>query len=274
MHKIDFDKTYFNPRDVLECGQIFRFYPYKEGFKVFSKDKACYVHICGASTVIECDDPDYFYNFFDLGRDYAAIIEKVEQFGIPYLTGAAQLGKGIRLLNQDAEEMIFSFLISQNNNIPRIKKIISAICDSLGEEREFDGEAYRTFPASAVLCGKDAEFYKGLGAGYRDKFICATAERIAREGIEYLKPLNAAELKKQLLTYTGIGPKVADCVCLFGFGKGESFPVDTWIEKLYREDFNGAEKDRNKINAYFTATFGEYSGLVQQYLFYRKRQNL
>lgn len=274
MQKIDFDSTYFNPRDVLECGQIFRFEPFKDGYKVFTADKACYVYTDGKKTVIECENPGYFHRFFDLDREYAAVNRKIRDFNVPVLTRACELGKGLRLLNQDAEEMIFSFIISQNNNIPRIKGIISRICRQLGEKREFAGEEYFTFPSAAKLAQKDAAFYKSLGAGYRDSFIVETAKRISAEGIDRLKELDAPSLKKELLTYHGVGPKVADCVCLFGFQKSASFPVDTWIEKIYREDFGGTLKDRNKINAYFTEMFGEYSGLVQQYLFYCKRENL
>ena len=274
MQKIDFDGTYFNPKDVLECGQVFRFKQYKKGYKAFTADKACYVYADGNKTVIESDYPDYFYNYFDLEREYAAVIEEIKKFNIPFLTRSCELGKGLRLLNQNAEETIFSFIISQNNNIPRIKGIIERICDSLGDKREFMGEEYRAFPTAARLAEKDADFYKSLCAGYRDAFIAVTARRIADEGIQNLYGLEAEQLKKQLLTYHGIGPKVADCVCLFGFGKAASFPVDTWIEKIYREDFGGTLKDRNKINAFFTQTFGQYSGLVQQYLFYGKRQNL
>lgn len=274
MQKITYDKTYFNPKDVLECGQIFRYEPFKEGYKVFSADKACYVYINGNSTVIESDYPDYFYDFFDLGREYAAVIEKIKAFGYPVITRATEVAKGLRLLNQNAEEMLFSFIISQNNNIPRIKGIISRIAETVGEKRQFMGEEYYTFPSAARLAEKDAAFYKGLGAGYRDEFIVRTAQRVAAEGLERLYSLDAPTLKKELLTYHGVGPKVADCVSLFGFKKAASFPVDTWVEKIYREDFNGTLKNREKINAYFTSLFGEYSGYVQQYLFYCKRENL
>lgn len=274
MQKIDFDSQYFNPKDVLECGQVFRFEPYGKGYKAFTTDKACYVYTDGSRTVIESDYPDYFYRYFDLGRDYAAVIEEIKKFNVPVITRSCELGKGLRLLNQNAEETIFSFILSQNNNIPRIKGIIRRICETVGEKRQFMGEDYYTFPTAARLAERDAEFYKALGAGYRDQFIVQTAKRIAAEGIDELYTLNSADLKTRLLSYHGIGPKVADCVCLFGFGKAASFPVDTWIEKIYREDFGGTLKDRNKINAYFTSLFGEYSGYVQQYLFYCKRQNL
>lgn len=274
MNKFTYDKTYFNPKDVLECGQIFRFEPFREGYKVFSTDKACYVHVDGNSTVVESEYPDYFYNFFDLGREYAAVIEKIRQFNVPVITRACEVAKGLRLLNQDPEEMLFSFIISQNNNIPRIKGIISRISRTVGEKREFMGEEYYAFPSAARLAGREAEFYKSLGAGYRDRFIADTAKRVAAEGIEHLKTLDAPALKKELLTYNGVGPKVADCVSLFGFQKAASFPVDTWIEKIYHEDFGGTLTNRDKINAYFTSLFGEYSGFVQQYLFYCKRENL
>ena len=274
MQKITYDKTYFNPKDVLECGQIFRFEPFKEGYKVFSTDKACYVYVSGNSTVVESDYPDYFYNFFDLEREYAAVIEKIKAFGYPEITRACEVAKGLRLLNQDPEEMLFSFIISQNNNIPRIKGIITRISRTVGERREFMGEEYYTFPTAARLAERDAAFYKNLGAGYRDEFIVQTAKRVAAEGTEHLKPLDAPSLKKALLSYHGVGPKVADCVSLFGFQRAASFPVDTWVEKIYREDFGGTLKNRDKINAYFTSLFGEYSGFVQQYLFYCKRENL
>lgn len=274
MKRIEYESLYFKPKDVLECGQIFRFEPFREGYKVFSKDLACYVYERNNRTFIECEDEAYFYNFFDLGREYASVNEKLRSFNVPLLTRACEAGKGLRLLNQDPEEMIFSFIISQNNNIPRIKGIISRIAAACGQRREFMGEEYYTFPTAKELAKRDADFYKSLGLGYRDGYIVAVARRIADEGIEHLKGLDAPTLRKQLLGYHGIGPKVADCISLFGFGRGECFPVDTWIEKIYREDFGGTEKDRNKINAYFTSLFGEYSGLAQQYLFYGKRENL
>lgn len=274
MNTISYESKFFNPTDTLECGQIFRFESFKKGYRVISRDKACYIYSEGEKTFIESDDCDYFYNFFDLGRDYGEIIEKMESFGVPVLCRAASAAKGLRLLNQDPEEMIFSFIISQNNNIPRIKKIINGLCRELGEEREFMGERYFSFPTAAKMAQKDASFFKSLGAGYRDAFLFDTACRIEREGVERLKNLSADDLRKELLSFKGIGPKVADCISLFGFKKTESFPVDTWIEKLYREDFLGELKDRNKISAYFKNAFGEYSGYVQQYLFYFKRQNL
>lgn len=166
---------------------------------------------------------------------------------------------------------VFSFIISQNNRIPRIQGIIERIAESLGEEREFLGERYFTFPNAARLAQKDESFYAALGAGYRAKYIAQTAERIAKEGLSPLAPLKGAKLRAKLAEYAGVGPKVADCIALFGFADTAAFPVDTWIEKAYREDMGGTLKKREEISAYFSEKFGEYGGFMQQYLFYYKR---
>ena len=274
MATITYDSTYFNPTDVLDCGQIFRYEKFEKGYKVFTKDKACYIYSDGKTTFIESDDDDYFYNFFDLDRDYGAIIKRAKEFNLPFLSHSCEVAKGLRLLNQDPEEMIFSFIVSQNNNIPRIKKILFRLCEELGEEKEYAYGKYYTFPKAEVLSNKSPEFFKSLGAGYRDKFIYDTAKRLCIEGVEHLKGLDTLALRKQLLTFKGIGEKVADCICLFAFKKTDSFPVDTWIEKLYHDNFAGELTDRSKINAYFLNLFKEYSAYVQQYLFYAKRENL
>lgn len=270
----DYDSEYFNPEHVLECGQIFRFVPYKDGYKIFSADKACYVKTAGNKTIVECDDGDYFYNYFDLGRDYSQIVERAKKQGVPLLSSSAETCKGLRLLNQNREEMIYSFIISQNNNIPRIKGIIGRICEGLGEKREFLGEEYYAFPTTAAMSKAGAEFFKNAGCGYRDAYLAETSARILKEGISRLEDLSFKELRKELLGYKGVGPKVADCIALFGFSKRESFPVDVWLEKVYREDFGGGLSSREKMSEYFTQRFKEDSGYFQQYLFYGKRLKL
>ena len=272
--KFDFDCTYFNPLHTLDCGQVFRFAPYKEGFLVNSADKIAYIHSDGVKTVVESENPDYFYNYFDLGRNYKEIVDKVSEFNIPLLTKSALLCKGLRILNQDREEMIYSFIISQNNNIPRIKGIIGRICSSLGEKISSPFGDYYSFPSSSALAEADISLFSTAGAGYRDVYLSETSKRICAEGIAHLEALSTKDLKEKLLSYKGIGPKVADCVSLFGFRKTDSFPVDTWIEKVYRDDLGGTEQNREKIAKYLTDTFGENSGYVQQYLFYGKRLNL
>lgn len=267
-----FPSVYFNAKDTLECGQTFRFEPFENGFFVTAWDKACYIFTCGATTTIECPDEenDYWKNYFDLETDYSKIVERAKGYDVEFLTLSAESGKGVRILKQREEEMIISFIVSQNNNIPRIKKILNAICQNLGEKKSFLGREYYTFPTMEKLAGADESFFSSIGAGYRAKYLVFAARKLRDEGVERLKELDTAALKTELLKFLGIGEKVANCIILFGFSR-PAFPVDTWIEKLYRENFGGTLTDRGAITRFFEDKFGADSGYIQQYLFYYKR---
>ena len=273
MRKITVPSEFFSAKDTLECGQIFRYIPYNEAYLVFSADKACLIKTAGDKTEITTDDSAYFENYFDLTRELDKVYLKARSFGNEFLSVAAECGKGVRLLRQNTFETLFSFIISQNNNIPRIKRIIESLCDELGEKREFDGMEYRAFPSLDALLKKDEAFYKSKGLGYRAEYITSVARAIADGvfSIEKAEKLPTAELKKSLLTLKGVGPKVADCVSLFGFYRYDSFPVDVWMDKIYRENFGGTLTDRNEISKYFVSLFGENSGYFQQYMFHYKR---
>lgn len=275
MNRIVTEEEFFNVKDTLECGQIFRFKPFEKGYLVFSKDKACYARNENGKAIIECDaaDEEYFRNFFDLSRDYSVIYSRAKKSEYDIVSLAADAGKGIRILNQDKTETLFSFLTSQNNRIPRIKSIIERTCAARGVKKSFSGEEYYAFPSAKELLDDDIAFYGGLGYGYRSDFIRSAAARLATNAdeLEKMSDLSTADLKESLTSFKGVGPKVADCVSLFAYHRTDAFPVDTWIEKLYREDFNGKEKNRNKINEFFVNSFGEDSGYVQQYVFYYKR---
>lgn len=275
MTKIITEEEFFNVKDTLECGQIFRFKPFEKGYLVFSKDRACYACNENGKAIIECktDDEEYFRNFFDLSRDYSSIYSRAKKSEYDIVSLAAEAGKGIRILNQDKTETLFSFLTSQNNRIPRIKSIIERTCSARGVKNSFSGEEYYSFPLPKELFDENVGFYNGLGYGYRSDFIRSTAKRLIENAdeLDEMTALSTKELKESLMSFKGVGPKVADCVSLFAYHKTDAFPVDTWIEKLYREDFNGAEKNRNKINEFFVNSFGEDSGYIQQYVFYYKR---
>ncbi len=275
MTKIITEEEFFNVKDTLECGQIFRFKPFEKGYLVFSKDRACYACNENGKAIIECktDDEEYFRNFFDLSRDYSSIYSRAKKSEYDIVSLAAEAGKGIRILNQDKTETLFSFLTSQNNRIPRIKSIIERTCAARGVKNSFSGEEYYSFPLPKELFDENVGFYNGLGYGYRSDFIRSTAKRLIENAdeLDKMTALSTKELKESLMSFKGVGPKVADCVSLFAYHKTDAFPVDTWIEKLYREDFNGAEKNRNKINEFFVNSFGEDSGYIQQYVFYYKR---
>jgi len=266
---------YFNIKDTLDCGQIFRYTPQNAGYCVFSGEQACLLEESGGVVTVSCDDEEYFKNYFDLDRDYSNIVRAARDTGNEFLSAAAECGKGIRILKQDAEEMLFSFIVSQNNNIPRIKGIIDRLCNALGGERTIGDITYRTFPKAAQIAQKPVDFYKSIGLGYRASYLPAVADALLGGfDIEAAKSLSTADLKKELVKLKGVGPKVADCVLLFGFNRADSFPVDTWIEKLYRENFGGTLTDRNAITKYFTDAFGDNAGYFQQYMFHYKRNVL
>lgn len=273
MSKICFDNEYFNIKDTLDSGQIFRYKPFNDGFLVISGDKACYLREEGDKCLIECEDEEYFKDFFDLARDYTPIYEFALSSPHEIVSRSARLARGVRILNQQREEMLFSFIISQNNMIPRIKAIIERTAAALGEKRSFMGEDYYAFPSAEILAAKSEEFYKALGYGYRAKYMVEVANAIVSGKIDLkqIGELSTKELKKALVSLKGVGEKVADCIALFGYHRVDSFPVDTWIEKLYREDFKGELTDRKSVSEWFVNEFKEYSGYVQQYVFYYKR---
>ncbi len=274
MKTIIISSEFFNIKDTLECGQIFRYKPREKGYLVYSMDKCAYVYTEDGYTFISVleEDYKYFYNYFDLDNDYSKIYNSAINENVAVLTKSAQLGKGVRILNQDKIETLFSFIISQNNNIPRIKGIIEKLCENLGEKKVFNGVEYYSFPTAKTLAKKEIEFFYSVGLGYRAPYIKRLAEEItAGLDVGGFSSLDTITLKKSLVNIYGVGPKVADCVSLFGFHRTDSFPVDTWIEKVYKQDFNGEIKDRKKIAEYFVNKFKKNSGYYQQYLFYYKR---
>ena len=270
-----FINEFFNICDTLNCGQIFRYTLKDGGYLVYSLDKVAFCKQLPNGVEISTLDSDmsYFEKFFDLSTNYKDIYNSaLSEGGI--LSVAAKKGKGIRILNQNCVETLFSFIISQNNNIPRIKKILNALCKNLGQKKQFLGSEYYAFPTVDALASKGVDFYKSLGLGYRAPYIKSLADSIINGlDIKIFNSLSTPLLKKQLTCIYGVGPKVADCVALFGYHRSDSFPVDTWLEKVYRQDFGGKEVSRNKITDFFQSRFKQNSGYFQQYLFYYFREN-
>lgn len=145
-----FPNEYFSPKATLECGQTFRFSHCGESaWLVLSADKACLLKECAAEVRVSCEEADeqYFRGYFDLETDYAALLKEAEAFGVPVLSEAVRFGRGLRILNQDKAECLLSFIVSQQNNIPRIKGTLSRLCAALGEKKRFAGYDYYTFPS-------------------------------------------------------------------------------------------------------------------------------
>lgn len=260
------DKSQFNPKQILECGQVFRFgIDENQNYFVISKNNKATIIEKENCYEIHSNNSDYFVNYFDLNTDYNAIKNTLKRNKI--LSPMIDYGYGIRILNADPEEMIFSFIISQNNNIKRIQKIIEKLC--IIGEKESD---YHAFPTTKQLANKPLSFYQTLGAGYRDKFLKETADFLLNQDINKIKSMETDELLKFLISLKGVGPKVASCILLFGFTRKNKFPVDTWIEQVYYNHFSKQKRTRPQIQAYFEKEFGENSGIAQQYLFYYERE--
>ena len=262
-----FDATYFNVRDTLECGQIFRYKQLSENtYAVFSRDKYAELTTVDGVVQVFTADKEYFWRFFDLDADYGQKVSRISAIS-PLMKEAASFGKGVRILNQDLTEMIFSFIISANNNIKRIQLIIDRLCNALGEDTPHG----KAFPTVAAMAAAPVELYTGIGAGYRDKYLSETAKMLLNYDLDVLSGLDSGEARKELLKFLGVGPKVADCILLFGLRRGDVFPVDTWLKKVYHEYFEQGHKD-GEISRFFCNLFGDDAGLCQQYLFYFQRK--
>lgn len=262
-----YKSEFFNIKDTLECGQVFRFKLLADGgYGVYSQDKYAELRYNDNGEVeVYTNEREYFWKYFDLDVDYGAKVKRISAIS-PLLKEAASNGKGIRILNQDLTEMIFSFIISANNNIKRIQLIIERLCDKLGRDTAYG----KAFPTVEAMASADVSLYTLIGAGYRDKYLHHTANKLLSYDLSRLYAMDSDCARKELLTFMGVGPKVADCIMLFGLRRGDVFPVDTWIKKVYHEYFENGHADRD-ISRYFCGLFGADAGLCQQYLFYWQR---
>lgn len=248
---------------TFECGQCFRWNADENG--VYSGIAASYpaiVETVGNEVYITSDAPEEFWqNYFDLKTDYAQISES---FSGEYLSTCKDYGFGIRILRQESWEALCSFIISQCNNITRIKGIVERLCSSFGEKADFCGKTYYTFPSAEKIADMTAEDLAVLRSGYRAEYIIAAAKAVTTGELDLdaLKTTDYRSAIKQLRTVRGIGEKVANCVVLFGLGHMEAFPIDVWMKRALKENFPA---DFNP------ESLGPYAGLAQQYIFYYAR---
>lgn len=257
-------KEDFNPMHILECGQIFSFEKFGENYVVYSKDKRAEIFETSQGYKILTDDPKYFENFFDLKTDYTEIKRKLSQYKI--LKEPIKFGYGIRIMKQDLFETLISFIVSANNNIKRIQMILNRLRQNYGEKKG----NYFAFPTHEKLLKLSQEDFSQLGTGYRDKYLFKVVRQVDEKTLESWGSLKTEELRKKLISLAGVGPKVADCVLLFGYGRGDVFPVDTWIHQMYNKFYQNLDY-REKIRQNLTEEFGLLSGYAQQYLFFYMR---
>lgn len=273
----------FNLTHIFECGQCFR---WNKCEAYDEEDTEAYIGIVGsyvakasmesADTMlleVSGGDEEFWRNYFDLQTDYSKIkkellscelAKKTEVNCESSLEAAIDYGYGIRILNQDLFETLISFIISQNNNIPRIKKCIEALAANYGEcLGEVFGETRFAFPSPRKLAQAPVCELAALKLGYRCEYIVQAAKRFLEEGA----PTNY----EQIINYLGIGPKVANCIRLFGLHEVGAFPIDTWVKHIMNDMYGFKESDVRGMSEFADKCFGSNAGYAQQYLFYYYR---
>ena len=275
----------FELKDIFDCGQCFRWnkendYSYTGIWKnnvVNVKKENDNIIFTGVSDAENFEEE--INKYFDMDRDYEEIKEKLSKIDDNMKT-SIEYGKGIRILNQELWETIISFIISANNNIPRIKGIIERLSKNYGKKIEWNGKEYYTFPTPEELKDVTVEEYRSLGLGFRDIRLYETTKMILEKEVD-LEELqnnpNTIEVREKLLTLSGVGPKVADCILLFSSLKRfEVFPIDVWVRRvmndLYIKNEDENKVSKKQIENLAKEKFGNLAGLAQQYLFYWRRE--
>lgn len=213
-------------------------------------------------------------DYLDLDRDYSVIKDLLSKKDLA-MKEAISYGGGMRILRQENWETIVSFLISQNNNIPRIKKCVEGLCVNQGTPIGiYKGRNYYAFPTAEHLHQLGVEELDTCRLGYRAKYIVETARQIVTGDriLDQLSNAATAEAYELLLSLNGVGPKVANCIMLFALGRYDSFPLDVWIKRVMNQIYHIEEGNVKKMQAYAAEYFGEYGGIAQQYLFYYMRE--
>lgn len=276
----------FEPKHIFECGQCFRWnleldnsYTGVVGRNVLNVKKE------QNDIIIKGIGKDNIKNvctiYFDLNTNYEKIKEQLSQID-GHMKKSIAYGEGIRILNQDIWEALISFIISANNNIPRIKGIIERISQRYGQEMEWNGKKYYTFPTPEELSKAQVKDLRELGLGFRDTRVFETTRMVMGHEID-LQELEKTEdvnsLREELLKFPGVGPKVADCIMLFSMKKYEVFPIDVWVKRVMTELYFCVQPGEMKINPnnqkileFAQNKFGNLAGLAQQYLFFWRRE--
>lgn len=260
----------FSIEQICESGQCFRLKKIEENkYSMIALGRYLELEQDQNEITFHCTPEEYaqvWEHYFDLNTDYKRFIESVNEED-EYLYRAVQFGKGIRILEQDVWEIIISFIISQQNNIKRIRKCIEILCEKYGEKKFINKtEIYYDFPTIQALAGATEEELRDCNLGYRSRYILNTAKSILNKEVDInnLKKMDYKDAKAELIKLSGVGEKVADCICLFSLHHLDAFPIDTHIKKV--------------LNQYYPKgfpfeTFLGYTGIIQQYIFYFDLKN-
>ncbi len=272
--------TDFDITKIFDCGQCFRFDPDAEGgISGIAFGRRIRLEQPRADTLViyGADRGDYeriWRRYLALDENYGAVKADIAARFAPFdktgvILAALERGGGIRILRQDPWEALCSFIVSQNNNIPRIKKIIAALSDAYGEKLEYKtpgggSVTYSAFPTAEALARAGEDAIYRLRTGFRAKYIYDAARRVAEGStdLDAIAKLPTVEAAAELMKIKGVGIKVASCALLFGFGRTEAFPVDVWVKRVL---------DKYYPDGIDISALGDYAGIAQQYLFYYER---
>ncbi|MCI8291065.1 MAG: 8-oxoguanine DNA glycosylase [Clostridia bacterium] len=278
------DMDCFELDHIFDCGQCFRWNKQEDGSYIgvissgvlrVSKNK----NTVSFEGMLDGDINSIVYDYFDLETDYASLKRELGVID-DNMKKSIKFGFGIRILNQDLWETIISFIISANNNIPRIKGIIDRISKKVGKRIEWDGKEYYLFPTIEEMATLSVSDLRELGTGFRDKRIYKTTQMILEKQVDLneLESLNDTnEIREELLKLDGVGEKVADCIMLFALKRFDSFPIDVWVRRvmntLYIHNEDETKVNKKDIKLAADNLFGDKAGIAQQYLFYWAREN-
>lgn len=274
VEKLTLRKQELDIEKTLDCGQCFRWTVLggvhmgiiERSVLIIRDSEAGYdVEVYGESLGEKA-----LFNYFDLDRDYSGILEVLSNKD-DHMARAVNVGKGIRLLKQPLFEILISFILSSNNNIPKIKMTLEALCERFGEPLGMlDGNIFYAFPTPDILANASLEALNVKAIGYRAKYLSETAKAIVDQELDLNTPfhMDYNTARSWLKQFHGIGDKVADCILLFGYSKMEAFPVDTWVKQMLSEYYGVESKHEVFIREYFK----HYPGIAQQYLFYMIRK--
>lgn len=273
----------FNLKYTLECGQCFRWNKINDNEYVgVIKDRVIKITQVNDKLIVKSSNYDNLESivkeYFDLNTDYEVVEKRISKID-ENVKKAVKNTTGIRILNQNFFETLMSYIISANNNIPRISKSVNLISEKYGNKIIFENNYYYLFPTADKLKNVTEEDFKKCGVGFRARYLKHAVEDILNNKIDIEKifDTDTLKLREKLLTIMGVGPKVADCILLFSCKKKEVFPIDVWVERvmtnLYFKEYGRAMKKR-EILEYADNNFGKDAGIVQQHLFYNVREGM
>jgi len=251
---------------IAESGQTFRWAKTdNDTWRIIHADSCLNIRDLGNGRFeADCDEmvfQNVWFEYFDLDEDYHAIRNRIDRIAEPFLWDAAESEKGIRILRQDPWEMLISFIISQNKNIPAIRDSIEKLARTAGKLK-VDGNKipYYAFPGPEEIARLNEDQLKACSLGYRCSFVHEAAKTVCdgKLDIDSIQKMKEEEVFETLQTLAGVGPKVASCVCLFGFHFLNAFPKDVWIHRVLDEHYPAG---------FPYEKYSPFNGVYQQYLF-------